>query len=145
MVNPDAITSRVQLVPDETKAKGSRIAGPTPVPRFHLWTVKSGCPETADLNAHLSALAAKIEPYARLIRTFLDSSEADGQFSIVRKFEAGPELDAIVDVGRYGPGNLERLRGQHPLLGFHLDREVIDLATSLGVDFDFDEYGDEFE
>ena len=144
-MNPDAITSRVQLVPDETKAKGSRITDPKPIPRFHLWTVKSGCPETAELNDHLSALVAKIEPYTSLIRAFLDSSDADGQFNVVREFEAGPELDGIVDVGRYGPGNLERLRGQHPLLGFHLDRDVLDLASSLGVDFDFDEYGDEFD
>lgn len=144
-VTPDEITSRVQLVPDETKAKGSRFAEPKPVPRFHLWRVRSGCPETVELSDHFAALVARIEPFAPQIRAFLDSSDADGQFSIVRKFEAGPELDTIVDVGRVGPGYLERIRGQHPLLGFHLDQHILDLANGLGVGFDFDEYGDEYE
>jgi hypothetical protein len=133
------------VTPDETKAKGSRAAGPKPLPRFHLWTVQSGFPDTAELNDHLAALASKISPFIQHIRSFLDSSDAHGQFSIVRKFESGSELETIVDVGRNGPGNLERLRGQHPLLGFHLDREIVDLAHDLGVDFDFDEYGDEYE
>jgi hypothetical protein len=61
---------------------------------------------------------------------------------VVRRFEAGAEDEHIVEPGR-SVGRLERLRGQHPLLGFGLDRDILDLATRLGVGFGFDEYGDE--
>jgi hypothetical protein len=143
-VSPDEITARTQLSPDETKVRGSSVAWQD-FPRFHLWTVRSGCPDTADLDTHFAALVERIAPCTSQIRAFLESSDSEGCFSVVRKFEAGPELDAIADIGRIGPGNLERLRGQHPLLGFALDGATLDLAHTLGVGFGFDEYGDEYE
>lgn len=42
-------------------------------------------------------------------------------------------------------GGLERLRGQRALLGFQLDPEILGLAARLGVEIDFDVYGDEYE
>jgi hypothetical protein len=38
---------------------------------------------------------------------------------------------------------LKRSPGQHPLLGFHMDAELVAFAAQVGVGFDFDEYADQ--
>jgi Domain of unknown function (DUF4279) len=143
-VSPHEITSRLLLEPDEVKPKGSRIAGPSPVPRVHLWKMMSGCADTSPLDEQFAALVARLEPREREIQRFLSSSDAQGWILAVRRFEAGAEDDAIVEPGRL-LGGLERLRGQHPLLGFALDGRIVELAARMHVGFDFDEYGDEYE
>ena len=143
-VPPDEITSRLLLEPDEAKPKGSRIGGPSPVPRVHLWKMMSGRADTSPLDEHFAALLARLEPREQEIQTFLSSSDAHGWIRAVRRFEAGAEDDNIVEPGRL-VGGLERLRGQHPLLGFALDVRIVELAARMHVGFDFDEYGDEYE
>ena len=143
-IPPDAITGLLLLEADEVKPKGSRIAGPSPVPRAHLWKLMSGRADTSSLIEHIAALMAKLEPREHEIQTLLSSSDADGWIRAVRRFGAGAEDDDIVEPGRL-VGGLERLRGQHPLLGFALDHRTIELAARMHVGFDFDEYGDEYE
>jgi hypothetical protein len=44
----------------------------------------------------------------------------------------------VIDVT---PDGLEKLAGQHQLLGSHLNREVLDFLTEVGAELDADEYG----
>ena len=143
-LTPDAISAAVGLQPDESRPKGSRRPGPPPIPRRHLWKLRSGVPETADLNDHFAALVAKLAGYEDRIEALLDTEDADGGFQVVRHFDPGPEDEAIIEPGRLVDG-FERLRGQHPLLSFHLEEEWLAVAVKLGGGIDFDEYGDEYE
>lgn len=143
-ITPEDITAAVGLQPDRARPMGSRSEGPPPFPRFHLWDLRSECPDTADLNAHFTSIVSRLRGSEDRIRAFLASADGDGQITVVRKFDPGPEDQAIIEPGRLVDG-LERLRGQHPLLGFHLDADVLNLAVRLGVEIDFDEYGDEYE
>ena len=95
------------------------------------------------LNDHFGALLAKLHPHTDTIRDFLARADADGVIPVHRIFSAGAEDDDIIEPGRV-IGEAERLRGQHPLLGFVLDHNLIDFAAHTRVVFDFDEYGDEY-
>jgi hypothetical protein len=44
----------------------------------------------------------------------------------------------VIDVT---PDGLEKLSGQHQLLGWHLDRHVLNFLSEVGAEFDADEYG----
>ena len=145
LVDPDAMSEAVGVAPDETQMIGSKRDWPQPIPRFHLWSVRSGLPDTIPLDGHFAALVTKLESHAARIRGFLANTDAGACLQVVRYFTPGPEdrqvlSDNIVEV----PG-MERLGGQHPLLGFKVDHSFIRLAADLGVEISFDEYGDEDE
>lgn len=143
LVQPEAITEAVGVVPDETRPLGSRRGWPHPIPRFNIWNLGSGLPDTAPLGDHLDALVAKLKPHAARIREFIANSDAEGGLQIVRYFTPGPEDSEVLASNIVEIPGMERLGGQHPLLGFHVDESFIRLAVDLGVEIDFDEYGDE--
>jgi hypothetical protein len=138
------LTDRVGLIPDEVNLMASRHPGPKLVPRTHLWKLASGLPGTKALDEHFAALLAKLEGSAPRVRHLLDGGEASGCISVARYFEPGPEDREIIEPGQRGPG-WERLRGQHPLVGFQILPALISYVADAGLWFDFDEYGDEDE
>jgi Domain of unknown function (DUF4279) len=64
-IPPDAITGRLLLAPDEVKPKGSRIAGPPPVPQAHPWKLRSGRAR-ASMMGEWTVEPDDSPPYARL-------------------------------------------------------------------------------
>ena len=59
---------------------------------------------------------------------------------MVRYFDDGPEGFDVATFGVEVP-DFERVGGQHPFLGFHLEVEQLSQLASLGLSVDFDEYG----
>jgi len=144
VLDPDEITQQLALVPDEVKAMGSRHPGPPARPAAHIWCLRSGLADDHRLDDHFEALLAKLVGSAERVRTLIGGAEVRGEFVIGRYFEPGPEEERITQPGRQ-IGDLERLRGQHPLLGFVITPGLVAYAALARLGFDFDEYGDEYE
>jgi hypothetical protein len=142
VLSPD-ITAQLGIEPDKVRRRGSRTEGPPPVPRTNLWMVMSGRPDTVSLDEHFDSLFARLEPYEDKVRAFLASTDATGVIAVVRNFSAGCEDDDALKA-HPPPEGMERLPDQHPLLGFHLDHQLIAFAARTHVDLDFDEYGPEY-
>ncbi len=149
VLKPHAITARLGIEPDVAKVQGSRGAtqrvgaAPRPMPRQHSWRIGSGRPQTDPLDDQFAALLARLLPFQAAIGQLLADGAATGVLQVVRNTEPGPEDREIIEPSS-GP-DWTRVRGQHPLLGFRLDPELIAFAYNLGVAIDFDEYGDEYE
>jgi hypothetical protein len=141
---PVEVTARLGLEPDQVKPRGSQAVGPPPRPQVHIWIVRSGRPETATVEAHLDRLLARLEPHVDRIGALLAEDHTSGVIEIVRYFEVGKEDDEVLAIGQ-GSDSLERLRGQHSLLGFHLDQRLIRFVNHTQITIDIDEYGDEHE
>ena len=146
MTLPDRITAELGLTPDETAVRGSKQPGPPPLPRHHLWLLSSGVSETARLDDQLEALLERLRPSLEALHRLRSSSDVEAGLSIVRHFEPGPEAqDVLASRDANVPTELQVLRGQHPLLGFHLDERLLATLATAGLSLDFDEYADEFE
>ena len=142
-VDPGQISHRLGLVPDEIRLRGSRHPGPPSVPRTHIWQLNSGVVrDDVPLNDHFEALLARLAGSASRVRALLDEGAVDGVIRVVRRFDPGPEDVEIVKPGRQ-VGNLEKVGGQHPLVGFGIDAELLKYAAEANLVFDFDEYADE--
>jgi hypothetical protein len=139
-LDPGKITDTIGVVPDEAKARGSRSLGPPPRPRSHLWQLRSGVPEDADLEQHFAALFPRLREHAEGIATVVADANTAGYLQVVRRFEDG---DEHFDPTTYGieASGIERLPGQHPFLGWGLDGEQLALVMRLGISLDVDEYG----
>lgn len=136
------ITARLGIEPDEAVTRGSRRAADPVIPAAHCWRVVCRTPGmTVDeqashiverLHMHacrIGALAAELD------RT--DGGPGSAVLQIVRVFEhpAGEPEDLRVSVG-----GLEKLPGQHQLLGWHLDRRLLEFLRLTGAELDIDEY-----
>jgi hypothetical protein len=139
-LDPGILSERIGLMPDRVKLMGFRQSSPKPIPRFHMWQLDSGVAERdVPLADHLSSLAARLNGSAARLRTLVDSGEAEGVVSVVRRFEPGPADLAPLEL----PTGFERLSGQHRLLGFAVPPELVSYIVAAGISLDFDEYGDE--
>ena len=136
------LTEIIGLEADRQSVRGSRNDHPDPLPRFHRWSLSSGLPDTATVNDQLDGLMQRMHPRLTAIKDLLTNPEVGGGISVVRHFEEGPETEQVAGPGRT-IGSLERLAGQHPLLGFHLGDDVLAFVADLGIGLDFDEYGPE--
>ena len=143
---PDRINSELGLMADDSSVRGSRDGGSPPVPRQHIWKLYSGASDTSSVDVHLAALFERITPAFDALKKFVEHGEHSALIQIVWYFEPGAEDDTVLAAhGRSEPSDVHILRGQHPLLGFGLQVELISRLASLGLAVDFDEYGDEYE
>jgi hypothetical protein len=101
--------------------------------------------EAAPLDEHFAALLSRVRPHEKTIRDFLHEGEAFGVIQIVRHFEPGREADEVLSPVLERSDGLEHVRGQHPLVGFHLGADITSFVSRVGIELDFDEYADEFE
>ncbi len=115
VLDPDEITQRMALVPDEVKAMGSLHPGPPARPAAHIWRLPSGIADDHRVDDHFEALLTKLVGSAERVRALIEGAEVGGEFVIGRYFEPGPEEERIVEPGRQ-IGDFERLRGSTPCL-----------------------------
>lgn len=139
-LSPHAISNLVGLEPTESAAMGSR--DPVLVlPRFHMWSYASGVDEAATLEDHLGPLVSVLLEHTAGFKAASDHGETWTELQVVRYFKDGGE---DFDESTYGldpDSSLVRLGGQHPLLGWHLEPDVLRLLSSCGMALDVDEYG----
>ena len=83
----------------------------------------------------IEGIADRIAQVVDLVRT--EGGASGAGFQVVRYFEdPNGEEEVIRRVG-----NLESLTGQHQLLGWHLDKRLMDFLIRTGTELDADEYG----
>lgn len=143
-VDPGVISERLGLMPDEVKLRGSKHQGPPPVPRTHLWRLNSGASQESPLDDHFESLRVRLGDTADRLRNLQETEDVSAVIQVVRSYGLGPEDRHISEPGRYREV-YERLRGQHPLVGFDISPDLVSYAARAGIGFDFDEYGDEDE
>ncbi|GAB3975617.1 hypothetical protein GCM10029978_060210 [Actinoallomurus acanthiterrae] len=135
------ITARLRVEPDEVTTRGSRIVDP-PRPVAHTWrvvcrtarlTVDEQIARIVDrLFAHaerIGALAAEIDR--------MDGRPGASKLQVVRIFEH-PDGEEEEDTNPVE--GLEKLAGQHQLLGWHLDARVLEFLRLTRAELDIDEY-----
>jgi hypothetical protein len=137
------ITAFLDTSPDEIMVLGSKRTQP-PVPVIHSWSLH--CRDRGlMLDAQIGTILARIEPLHPRLQDLVARQDVDLVLAIVRFFgdedgEDGEE-ESLETVIAEGGAVLERLAGQHQLLGWHLTHEQLGFLASIRCSIDADEYG----
>ncbi|GAA4627842.1 hypothetical protein GCM10023196_041730 [Actinoallomurus vinaceus] len=135
------ITARLRVEPDEVTTRGSRIVDP-PRPVAHAWRVVC---RTAHLTVdeQIARIVDRLFEHAERIGALaaeLDRVEGESgasRLQIVRVYER-PDGEEEEDVNPVE--GLEKLAGQHQLLGWHLDARALEFLRLTRAELDVDEY-----
>jgi Domain of unknown function (DUF4279) len=146
-LTPSDITGSLGVEPDAFRVRGSKTTEP-PVPRHHSWRIDSTLPGLT-VEAHLQAIVDRLNPYAEAIGSLvgeIESAESlsgvGGILGVVRHFDDDEGEDEDLSVaGQPGDPRLEKLPGQHQLLGWRLGASVISFLMATRSALDIDEYG----
>jgi hypothetical protein len=147
-LTPSDMTGSLGVEPDAFRIRGSKTAEP-PVPRHHSWRIDSGLPGLT-VQAHLQLIVDRLNPYADAIGILVEQIESTeesspgvgGVLGVVRHFDDDEGEDEDLSMARQ-PGDplLEKLPGQHQLLGWRLAPSVISFLMATRSALDIDEYG----
>ncbi|HEX2313737.1 MAG TPA: DUF4279 domain-containing protein [Thermomonospora sp.] len=132
-MSADEITARLGVEPDERRVRGSRPA--------HAWRIV--CREPAlTVDEQITRIIDRLYEHAERIGALaveLDRAEGEppaARLQVVRVFEH-PDGDEDEDVVGQG---LEKLPGQHRLMGWHLDARALEFLRLTRAELDVDEY-----
>jgi len=135
-LEPEEISRRIGLAADRTATRASRISAP-PRPVTNIWELRS---EGAGLavDEHITRLVERLQPVRNALVSLRDApSDVTTRLEVVRYFNTDDGEDEVIDVAN----GLEKLAGQHQLLGWTLTAEVMDFFRDLGANLWVDEYG----
>lgn len=134
------VTARLGVEPDRLQVRGSRRTQP-PVPALHSWSVH--CHERGmALDAQISAVLARIEPVRERLLDLAASHKVSLCLVIVRHLDDPDGEEERFDAAITSDGKLlERLPGQHQLLGWSLTHEQLGFLASIRCSIWADEYG----
>ena len=140
-VSAAEITARLGIEPDEIAVRGSRVASP-PRPGSHRWKVACRKPGLT-VDEQIDRIVDRLFDHAERIGELATELDAiDGEpgasvLQVVRVFEHpdGEEEDLTGPVE-----GLEKLPGQHQLLGWHIDARVLEFLRLTRAELDVDEY-----
>jgi hypothetical protein len=147
-VTASDITARLGVEPDAVRVLGSRSADPA-LPRHHSWRVVSERPDLTVAD-HLDNIVNRLSPYAGAIGDLVEeivlaspgTIGVGSVLEVVRHFDDDEgEEEQVLVVDQPDGGQLERLPGQHHLLGWRLTPRVIDFLRITHAVLDIDEYG----
>lgn len=139
-LSADAITTRLGAAPDRVRVKGSRREEPTAIPSTNAWVAEAKTTGRAD--EMVAKLVRRVHCFAEPVRVLVQREEATAVLQVVRYLDAEDgEEDERPNPVQIGDLLLEKMPGQHHLLGFHLDSETLRFVAETGIDLDFDEYG----
>ncbi|MEV0648275.1 DUF4279 domain-containing protein [Phytomonospora sp. NPDC050363] len=129
------ITARLGVEPDRFSVRGSRRADP-PVPVCHSWQVR--CDERGlRVDEQIDRVLARLTPVtAKIAELCREPDEVAAVLEVVRFFE---DEDGEDPKPQPAEENLVRIPDQH-LLGWVLDRRVIEFLAATGAFLDVDEY-----
>jgi hypothetical protein len=132
---PEALVDRVGVAPDETARRVSRFEDPRTEPTTWLSYV---CDDT-DLTVgdQIERILGRLaDARTTLCQLVADDTVTTG-LNIVRYFDdehGVQEQKGTVD-------GLERLSGQHQLLGWHVSAQTVAFLSEVRAEIDVDEYG----
>lgn len=140
-MSADEITARLGIDPDERVVRGGRDARP-PRPARHVWRVVCRKPHLT-VDEQIARVVDRLFEHAGTIGALVaELDRADGEIhagtlQVVRVFEdpQGEEDDLTGPVE-----GLEKLAGQHRLLGWHLDARTLEFLRLTRAELDVDEY-----
>lgn len=132
----EEITQRVGLAPDSSRVRGGSRSADPPRPVHHVWAVECKG-QGMDVAQQTADVMRRVIPCRDNIRKLVATGEAKAWFQIVRTFNAADgEEEEITEAG-----DLVKLGGQHQLLGWHMDGEIVQFLADVGAAIDCDEYG----
>jgi hypothetical protein len=141
-VSAQEMTARLCLEPDEVSVRGSRTSAP-PRPVAHVWKIV--CRERGlTVDEQVGQIMRRLRPHrdeiAALSRELAarDPGQAGAVLEVVRDFDdPDGEEEELSPPDAY----FQKLPGQHQLLGWSLDLEVLQFLLVTGAHLDVDEYG----
>ena len=133
------VTGWLGVEPDEFMVRGSRMREPAR-PVSHQWKVV--CRERGlTVDEQVAHLVKRLSPYADRIGDLVDELAQAGDggctLQVVRYFDDPDGEEERLDT----VAGLTKLPGQHQLLGWHLDADVLDFLRRVRAELDIDEYG----
>ena len=132
------ITARLMVEPDKIRTRGSRQAAP-PVPAHHAWKIVCDH-RSLTVEGQVGQVIDRLRPHQDAIAELVREPAADctAQLNLVRYFgdDDGEEEERSSPDSR-----LQKIPGQHQLLGWHLDRGTIAFLAAVHAEIDVDEYG----
>ena len=130
------MAERIGLEPDEARVLGARRQHPKPVPVRHGWSlVCADRGRDVGVGEQIATLLSRLAPVEEAVAVLVselrerEGSDAGSELSVARWFDAN---DGDID------------GGQHHLLGWHLDNDVIRFLAHTQASVDVDEYGSDF-
>ena len=140
-VTAATMADQIGLAADEVSVRGSTIAGPRPKPFVHSWKIVCDTPGLT-VDEQVDRVIERLGPYRSAIREVVGGiDDAKAVLQVVRYFGAWLADDEGEEEELTVVGNLEKLPGQHQLLGWHLRREVMEFLLDVNAEMNFDEYG----
>lgn len=135
-----AVTAYLGVEPDELKVRGARRTQP-PIPALHSWSLH--CRERGlALNAQVGKVLARIQPMQARLFELVMSHDVYFGLIIVRHFDDPDGEEECFDAVITEDGKLlERLPGQHQLLGWSLTQDQLGFLASIRCSIWADEYG----
>lgn len=132
------ITARLTIEPDKVKTRGSRWTEP-PIPVHHVWQVI--CDDRGmTVDEQVRKVVDRVRPRQAAIAELTREPDArcGAVLEVVRYFddENGEEEELSPP-----DAQLQKLPGQHQLLGWHLDRDILAFLIAVNAEIDVDEYG----
>ncbi|MEU0414681.1 DUF4279 domain-containing protein [Streptomyces griseorubiginosus] len=128
-VSADAMTCHLGMTPDEVTVRGSRFNEPTAVPVDHSWMVVCREPDLR-VDEQITRVLDRLQPHTDRICDLTKQLARTGggaTLHIVRYFnDTDPAHPDTADAPS--------------LLGWHLDRNVLDFLSVTGAELDIDEY-----
>jgi len=97
--------------------------------------------QSARVDDQLLGIIGRLWPVAERIRSLVDDGTCTATLQVVRRFNDPEGEEERLDTVSAELGKLEKLPGQHQLLGWHIGQEVIDFVSATGAEIDLDEYG----
>jgi hypothetical protein len=140
-VSGDAIAKRIGLTADQTTVRGSKLPGPRPIPRCHSWAIVC---DTAGLTVdeQIERVLDRVLPRQKAIRECVERDGCSARLQVVRYFGAWLDDDEGEDEDiTVTDDGMEKLPGQHQLLGWHLRTDALAFLLHVGAEIDVDEYG----
>jgi Domain of unknown function (DUF4279) len=135
---PDQITAALAVSPTSVSWKGTRSTQPM-IPITNMWRFRAA--GTGRVDDLILGLVGMLESVRAPLVKLTDNDASWVAISVMRRF-GDATIGVEEDLSPSGvPDGLIKLRGQHQLLGCHLDISLMARLTSLGCSVDFDEYG----
>jgi Domain of unknown function (DUF4279) len=138
-VSAATITAHVGMQPDSVTVRGTKQSAP-PRPVCHSWAIE--CRHGGlTVDEQTAIVLARIRPVAEPIRALTANESVSAVLQVVRYFndEEGEDEDlgpVMTDDGRA----MQKLAGQHQLLGWHLNIDDLTFLASIPAALDVDEY-----